>query len=282
MMKKKLTLSVFTVFMFIALMIPSATSFAAERTIDSPVHLKINDYYVLYTSPAPPFIDGNNRLMIPLRAVSDLLGAKVTYNPKTKTAVVALGEDTLQLAIGSPTARVNGQAYEMDTVPVMIRQSMFIPAKVLMEAFHIAGEWDRNHRILTLKDERFFNWAIEDFKDLELKVAAVSDRVFVPRSFELQYEISDIELDGETLSWLDQRITIQMSNTERRDFSADEVEIWVLTSIADGYSSVNRYSEPVKAGERFEIGFNGSGGGSWKADDIRFIALFSRLMPAQS
>jgi hypothetical protein len=269
--------------LLVLIMTPLSTAQAAKRTISSPVHLKINDYYVLYTSPAPPFIDERNRLMIPLRTVSDLLGAKVAYDPKTKTAVVSFGTDTLQLAVGSATAHVNGQALEMDTVPVMIRQSMFIPAKVLMEAFHIAGEWDRAHRILTLKDDRFFNVAIEHFKDLELKDASVSDRVFVPRSFELQYEISEIEMDGEILSWLDQRLNMNMKNAENRAFTAEEVDIRVLTSIVDGlYSVSHHYSEPVEAGATFDVSFDGSGGGSWKANDIRFIAVFSRLLPRRS
>jgi len=280
--KRSFVLMVCSFLLFLIVMWPSSPALAAGRTVSSPVHLKINDFYVLYTSPAPPFIDENNRIMLPLRAVGHLLGARVTYEPKTKTAVVAFGDDTLRLAVGSSTAWVNGRAIEMDTVPAMIRQSMFVPARILMEAFHLAGEWDRDRRILTLSDDRFFNAAIADFKDLELKIASLSDRVFVPRSFELQYEISDIELDGEMLSWLDQRINIQMINGENRDFSADEVEIWVLTSIADGYSSVSRYSESVKAGERFELHFEESGGGSWKADDIRFVALFSRLLPDKS
>lgn len=282
MLIKRFILMACGLLMFLIIMTSSSPTLAAGNTISSPVHLKINDYYVLYTSPAPPFIDGNNRLMIPLRAVGNLLGARVTYEPKTKTAVVAFGDDTLRLAVGSSTAWVNGQAIEMDTEPVMIRQSMFIPAKILMEAFHFAGEWDRRHRILTLRDARFFNAAIEDFKDMQLKVASVSDHVFVPRSFELQYEISDIEVNGEMLSWLDQRMNIRMINTENRAISDDEAEIWVLTSIADGYSTHSRFRESVKAGESFEIAFDGSGGGSWKTDDIQFIALFSRLLPNPS
>jgi len=266
--------------MLLAIVTPPSSAQAAGRTVSSPVHLKINDYYVLYTSPAPPFIDENNRLMVPLRAVGDLLGASVSYDPKTKTAVVAFDQDTLQLAIGSTKARVNGQALEMDTVPVMVRQSMFIPAKVLMKAFRIAGEWDRTHRILTLKDDRFSNAAIEYFRDAELKDPSVSDQVLVPLSFDLQYEISDFELDGEILSWLDHRINITMRNTEYRAFPAEEVDIRVLTSLVDGYYSISHhYREPVGAGEQFDITFDGSGGGSWNTDDIRFIAVFARLLP---
>ena len=96
--------------LFLIVMWPSSPALAAGRTVSSPVHLKINDFYVLYTSPAPPFIDENNRIMLPLRAVGHLLGARVTYEPKTKTAVVAFGDDTLRLVdgLGERTGDRNG------------------------------------------------------------------------------------------------------------------------------------------------------------------------------
>ncbi|MEB3101470.1 hypothetical protein [Ferviditalea candida] len=43
---------------------------AHASTNETPVLLKVNDFYVLYTTPKAPYIDSNNRLMIPLRSIS--------------------------------------------------------------------------------------------------------------------------------------------------------------------------------------------------------------------
>lgn len=276
MMKKGLI--AFGVLFLLLIIVPLSSAQAAERTISSPVYLKINDYYILYTTPTPPFIDKQNRLLIPLRTVSDLLGAKVTYDSRDKTAVIEFGSETVQLTVGSKEVNVNGKILEMDTVPVMIKQSMFIPAKVLIEAFNLVGEWDSTNHILTLRDDRFISAEIEDYKERTLKVSPVSDHTFVPQSFELQYRISEIESGGDILSWLDQKISVKMKNTEKKNFSAEEVDIHVVTSITDSFFVDRQYNEAIEAEEIFVITFGGGSGGSWKTNDIKFIAVFSRLL----
>ena len=61
-----------------------SASAASSNTIKARVILKINQYYILYTSPDVPYIDKQNRFMIPLRAISELLGANVGYDASTK------------------------------------------------------------------------------------------------------------------------------------------------------------------------------------------------------
>ncbi|MFC7560415.1 hypothetical protein ACFQY3_17880 [Paenibacillus farraposensis] len=57
---------------------------SAESIAPSTTILKINNYYVLFTTPQAPYIDKNNRFMVPLRSINDLLGGtrRMTRLPK--------------------------------------------------------------------------------------------------------------------------------------------------------------------------------------------------------
>lgn len=115
-----------------------------------PVLLKINDYYVLYTAPKPPYVDKNNRTMIPLRAISELMGAKVSYDAGNKTAAIEKDAVTVVFTIGSRAVAVNGATETMDTIPVMEQNSMFIPVSVLAGSLGIVSKWDQNNHLYTL------------------------------------------------------------------------------------------------------------------------------------
>lgn len=115
-----------------------------------PVLLKINDYYVLYTAPKSPYVDSQNRMMIPLRSISELIGATVGYDANSKMATIRMDDKTVFFTIGSKTVTVNGTAYQMDTIPVMNQNSMFIPISVLTTRLGIQNSWDQTNRLFTL------------------------------------------------------------------------------------------------------------------------------------
>lgn len=119
------------------------------------VVLKMNDYFIIYTYPKGPYIDENNRLIIPLRSVSDLLGAGVAYDGPTRTATVALDGHTVQITIGSYTAIVDGEPVEMDTMAVLENGSMLVPARILFDSFDFKVELNA-HGVVCIRDERLY------------------------------------------------------------------------------------------------------------------------------
>lgn len=141
------SLSVLTV----AMIWPLQTD-AAKPDPKIPVSLKMNDYYVAYTYPKSPYVDNKNRLIVPLRAVSDLLGASVSYDSKTKTATIVQEETKVEIQQGNKEAKVNGNAVVMDTVAISEKGFMLVPARVLFDAFSFKVS-QVNH-VITLKDDR--------------------------------------------------------------------------------------------------------------------------------
>ncbi|WP_025716441.1 copper amine oxidase N-terminal domain-containing protein [Paenibacillus sp. 1-18] len=127
----------------------------AQAQGQTPIHLKVNDHYVLYTYPASPFVDQKGRLLIPLQAAEDILGGKVTYNAANKTASVDLLGRDVTATIGSPEISVNGDPVTMDTVPIMKSNAMFLPVSILLKDTDAKMEWDPKRELLTLRHDSF-------------------------------------------------------------------------------------------------------------------------------
>ncbi|AET58984.1 peptidyl-prolyl cis-trans isomerase, cyclophilin-type [Paenibacillus terrae HPL-003] len=126
---------------------------AKPTVIKAPVILKINQYYILYTSPDVPYIDKQQRIMIPLRAVSELLGASVNYDAIKKIASVSWDNKNIEVTINSNNVKYNGTNTKIDTVPVLKQKQVFIPAKVLLDGLNLKGSWE--DQLLTIKDSKF-------------------------------------------------------------------------------------------------------------------------------
>ncbi|WP_025691322.1 stalk domain-containing protein [Paenibacillus zanthoxyli] len=91
---RKIRWSIF-VLLLISLVLPVSSQAASMKT-NGRVHLKINQYYVLYAAPKEPYLL-NSRLYLPLRSVSQLLGAKVDYDGKRKWVKIQLNNHVLEI-----------------------------------------------------------------------------------------------------------------------------------------------------------------------------------------
>ncbi|MBB3132232.1 hypothetical protein FHS19_006961 [Paenibacillus rhizosphaerae] len=126
----------------------------AEGQGGIPIHLKIDKYYILYTQPSSPFVDANNRLLLPLRANQDLMGGVVSYESSTKTATVTLLNHTFQITIASRIAIVDGKTITMDTTPVLKGGAMFLPIRLFLDYTDVKYDWDSKLQLLHITDER--------------------------------------------------------------------------------------------------------------------------------
>ncbi|RUT33590.1 copper amine oxidase N-terminal domain-containing protein [Paenibacillus zeisoli] len=170
-MKLKKWISFMIIFAFV--LCTTNSSYAASPKGTIPIILKMNDYYVAYTYPKVPYIDRQNRLMLPLRAAGELLGASVTYDPASRSAVITQNDNLVKIQVGSHIAVVNGEKVEMDTQPVMEKGYMIIPARILFDAF--AYKVTLNHHVVTLKDDRMLRQGL-------LKYLLDDDRVAISRT----------------------------------------------------------------------------------------------------
>lgn len=99
------------------------TDGGSEKTDEySVVNLLMGGQDVLSDVPAILYeLNGKTRTLVPIRFISENLGATVSWNNDTKTATIQLNGKEVKVQIDSTTAYVNGQAYELpDNVPAKL------------------------------------------------------------------------------------------------------------------------------------------------------------------
>ena len=87
-----------------------------------------------------PFIE-NDRTYVPLRFISEAIGAKVDWAAETGTITLALGESSVVMTVGSKAYTVNDVAGEMDVTPIIREDRTFVPVRFISEALNKSVYW---------------------------------------------------------------------------------------------------------------------------------------------
>lgn len=84
----------------------------------------------------------NDRTMIPMRAIFEALGAEVSWNEQTNTALGVKNNMHVKATVGSNTVYRNDEAVEFDTAPIIMENRTFVPLRVIAECFDAVVSWD--------------------------------------------------------------------------------------------------------------------------------------------
>lgn len=149
-MKKKISLFIAAALLMSAFCVTGAAagavtvtdSYGSEYEIGSDVlTVKFNGEAVVFPD-AQPFIDKNNRTMIPLRAVTETMGAEVSWDQESQTAVIEQNGITIMVPVGSETISVTKDGVTstvtMDTQAVLANDRTYVPIRFVAESL---GAW---------------------------------------------------------------------------------------------------------------------------------------------
>ncbi|MFB5761570.1 stalk domain-containing protein [Paenibacillus medicaginis] len=97
---------------------------------------------------AKPFQDGSDRVMVPIRFVSEALGAKVGWTKSGSKLSVSIqnNEHTVNMTVGQKTAIIDGQTKTYDTQIVLQQNRTFVPLRLVSEGLGQPVEWDKLSR----------------------------------------------------------------------------------------------------------------------------------------
>lgn len=106
------------------------------------VRVTVNGNPVAWTD-VRPYIDENNRTMVPLRAVAEALGMTVSWDAYRREASFSRGTKTLTFPIGSMEAvKEDGTTVKMDTAAIINANRTYAPVRYLAEYFGYTVDWD--------------------------------------------------------------------------------------------------------------------------------------------
>ncbi|WP_051688298.1 stalk domain-containing protein [Desulfofalx alkaliphila] len=105
-----------------------------------------------YTMDTAPYVDTQaNRTLVPVRFVSEALGAKVNWNAETREVNITDGGKDIMLTIGSNNVLVNGQTKVIDCAPtVVLPGRTFVPLRFVSETLGATVDYDAVTKEITI------------------------------------------------------------------------------------------------------------------------------------
>jgi hypothetical protein len=92
------------------------------------------------TLDSPPVVE-EGRSLLPIRYVSEMIGAKVTWDDRKKEATVATSGTHMILSAETKEALVNSKPYALDVPPKIIRGRLYLPLRFVSESLNLSIEW---------------------------------------------------------------------------------------------------------------------------------------------
>lgn len=88
-----------------------------------------------------PYIK-NGRTLLPYRALLEMLGADISWEPNLQRVTASLNGNVIQLTIGKKTATVNNQTILLDVAPEIKNSRTMIPLRFVSESLGFNTYWD--------------------------------------------------------------------------------------------------------------------------------------------
>lgn len=93
-----------------------------------------------------PFIDSNNRTLVPMRIVMEKYGCTVDWEQESLSAIVKKGDVTVKVPTMQKFIMVNNVRQDTDTQPQNINGRIYLPVAAVLKAVGADVQWDDESR----------------------------------------------------------------------------------------------------------------------------------------
>ncbi len=98
------------------------------------------------TFDSPPYINAQDRLMVPLRAIAEAMGGEAHWEHDLRRAIILKEGSELIFPIGDKVVLVNGEERTMDTEAVIVKDRTMIPLRFAGEFLGAEVNWNHYTR----------------------------------------------------------------------------------------------------------------------------------------
>ncbi|GGH57395.1 hypothetical protein GCM10008014_29010 [Paenibacillus silvae] len=124
------------------------SSNSSAGTANQTITVSLNGKNIAFPDQNPLVQD--DRVMVPVNAILEALGADVKWDKTAKTVTAVLNGQTFVLQIGSSTATVNGEKLQMDTASVIQNSRTLVPVRFISEGLGLTLDWNQNNGTVSL------------------------------------------------------------------------------------------------------------------------------------
>lgn len=119
--------------------LPDDGSLVIPGTNETGQILVYIDGELLYCE-VPPLVQ-ENRVLVPMRAIFEALGAELTWNGISQQAMAMSGETYITLTLWDPIAEINSQPVVLDVPPQAVSERILVPLRFVAEALGCQVMW---------------------------------------------------------------------------------------------------------------------------------------------
>lgn len=117
------------------------------QAADGDILIWIDGDSVTFTeNSGAPYIDGNDRTMVPFRQVLETFGAVVDWENETRTAIAVYDHHEVRVPIGSKVIYSGSDRMIIDTEAVIVNGRTYLPIRAVAESFGARVSWDEVNR----------------------------------------------------------------------------------------------------------------------------------------
>jgi hypothetical protein len=113
---------------------------SATFAFSKPVEVRVDGQPVI--SDVPP-VTTSKGVFVPLRPVSEALGAETKYEHKSGDVVITRGDQTLHLKVGSTHAKLNGMPVTLKHAPFRVRGRVMVSLHAVQQVFGVRVKFDK-------------------------------------------------------------------------------------------------------------------------------------------
>jgi hypothetical protein len=126
-----------------AVAVTAAIAVAASLafSLAKPVEVRVDGQPML--TDVPPVRTDAETVFVPLRALSDALGAETRYEQKSGEIFLTRGDQLLHLKIGDLHATLNGMPMTLKHAPFRVRGRAMIGLRTVQSAFGVRVKFDK-------------------------------------------------------------------------------------------------------------------------------------------
>ncbi|RJX24919.1 MAG: hypothetical protein C4554_08000 [Dethiobacter sp.] len=92
----------------------------------------------------------NGRLLVPLRAIAEALGAGVEWADVPPAVMITRGEDRMELRPGLKRALKNNREFNLEAAPQLVNGRVLVPVRFVSEALGAQAEWQAYTRTVVI------------------------------------------------------------------------------------------------------------------------------------
>ncbi|MCT4563320.1 MAG: copper amine oxidase N-terminal domain-containing protein [Maledivibacter sp.] len=172
-----------------------------DENFDNTVNVEVDGVKIKFKD-AKPFINKEQRTVVPVRFIAEALGAKVDWNGETRTVFIDQDKKHIKLVIGAMEATVDSKIIKFDTKAEIYFNRTFVPLRFVSEALGASVGWNGESRTVTVdtKKEEVVKEVPESIQEKikTLESEELKEVALVSPKMDIDNKVVFYSIDGET------------------------------------------------------------------------------------